>query len=240
MEGKESMTSCTISVIIPVYREEERINTALDSLLNLPDMRETEIIVSDGHPQATTIAAIKERYRNLEKVVAVRSEKGRGVQMNTGAGHAKGELLLFLHADTVMDDVAWKLLRAACGRSAELGCGAFDLKIDSTKTVFRIIEKVASLRSRMTRLPYGDQGIFIKRDWFDRVSGYPDWPLMEDVGLMRKIRQNHVRPVILRHAVKTSARRWESQGIIYTTVCNWILLLLFFAGVPPYRLARFY
>ena len=234
------MTSCTISVIIPVYREEERINTALDRLLALPDTGCMEIIVVDGHPRATTINAIKQTYGNLEKVVAVRSKKGRGIQMNTGAGYAKGEVLLFLHADTVMDAAAWKFLHAACGRSVELGCGAFDLKIDSTKPVFRMIEKAASLRSRMTGLPYGDQGIFIKRDWFDRVGGYPDWPLMEDVGLMRKIRQNHVPQVIFRHAVKTSARRWESQGVVYTTVRNWILVLLFFAGVSPHRLARFY
>jgi hypothetical protein len=160
--------------------------------------------------------------------------------MNTGAGYAKGELMLFLHADTVIDETAWRLLRSECGHRAKLCCGAFDLKIASSKKVFRVIEKVASLRSRVTRLPYGDQGIFVGRDLFDRVSGYPDWPLMEDVELMRRIGRKHVRPVIFRHAVQTSARRWESRGVAYTTARNWVLILLFFAGVPPHRLAKFY
>ncbi len=240
MNVKESGISCTISVIMPVYREEERINAALDRLLNLPDTGCMEIVVADGHPQATTVAAITETYRNLEQVVAVRSAKGRGIQMNTAAGYARGNVLLFLHADTVMDETAWRMLQTACESGTGRVCGAFDLEIASSKKMFRIIEKTASLRSRITRLPYGDQGIFIQRELFDRVSGYPEWPLMEDVGLMRKIRRKYVRPVIFRHAVKTSARRWETQGLLYTTARNWVLILLFFAGVPPHRLAKFY
>ena len=240
MENHKTGAFCTISIIIPVYGEESRINTALARLLALPDTRTMEIIVADGHPRATTINAIKQTYTNLEKVVAVRSEKGRGIQMNTGAGHAKGELLLFLHADTVMDETAWRMLQTACEVGTDGFCGAFDLEIGSSKPVFRIIEKTASLRSRITRLPYGDQAVFVRRELFERVGGYPDWPLMEDVELMRKIKREHVRPVIFRHTVKTSARRWESRGIICTTGRNWVLILLFFAGVPPHRLAKFY
>jgi len=240
METRGTTEPCTISVIIPVYREEELINTALDRILNLPDPGKREIIISDGHPQATTIAAIKEEYRNHPRVVPILSAKGRGCQMNTAAGYARGNVLLFLHADTVMDPTAWTLLHRACAGRTGRFCGAFDLEIDHGKKVFRIIEKVASLRSRITRLPYGDQSIFIEKELFDQVSGYPDWPLMEDVGLMRKIRRHHIRPKIFRHAVKTSARRWESQGILYTTARNWVLILLFFANVPPHRLAKFY
>ena len=240
METKGSIEPCAISVIVPVYREEELINKALDRILNFPDKGAGEIIISDGHPEATTINAIEEEHRNHPKVVTVRSAKGRGTQMNTAAGYARGNVLLFLHADTLMDQTAWILLHRLCAVGTDRLCGAFDLEIDHGRKVFRIIEKVASLRSRITRLPYGDQGIFINREFFNRMSGYPDWPLMEDVELMRKIRREHVRPVIFRHAVKTSARRWERRGVIHATIRNWILVLLFFAGVSPHRLAKFY
>lgn len=231
---------CEISVIMPVYREERLINQALERLVEFSQNGCMEIIVSDGHPEASTIAAINTEYLNRQDVVPVRSEKGRGVQMNTGAAHAKGDVLLFLHADTVVDKIAVHLLRKTCAACGDHLCGAFDLEIDSPEKVFRIIEKTASLRSRITGLPYGDQGIFLKAGLFHLVNGYPSWPLMEDVGLMRKIGKRKIQPLIFRHAVKTSARRWKTGGVVYTTIRNWVLILLFFAGVSPHRLARFY
>jgi len=118
--------------------------------------------------------------------------------------------------------------------------GAFDLRIDSDSLFLRYISVRASLRSRWNRMPYGDQAIFMRKKYFDQIGGFKDIPLMEDVELMRRIRKDGRKINILPDKVTTSARRWQRDGALYTTVRNRVLVALFRLGVNPARLAKYY
>jgi rSAM/selenodomain-associated transferase 2 len=228
------MNRCDISVVMPVFHEADQINKAVDSLHGLAFNGRLEIIVADGDPEKSTLKAIRD-----PRVKKISSEKGRGRQMNTGARLASGEILLFLHADTELP--ADGLIRIGAVMS-EAGCvgGGFDLEIGSGRLCFRLIERVASLRSRITRMPYGDQAIFVRKDYFFDLGGFRELPLMEDVDLMGRVRRSGGKIRIISDRVKTSARRWEREGVLYCTLRNWILVLLWRIGVSPERLARFY
>ncbi len=174
-----------------------------------------------------------------EGVIKVRSPRGRGRQMNEGAGYATGDILLFLHADTELPLNALSLIGNAMQDGHYAG-GAFDLAIKSPHPLFRMIEFSASLRSRITRIPFGDQAIFIRKDYFDTIGGYQDIPIMEDVEIMKRIRKKGDRIIIFRDRVATSSRRWDSEGIVRCTLRNWLLQALYPLGVSPHTLARFY
>jgi hypothetical protein len=118
--------------------------------------------------------------------------------------------------------------------------GAFNLAIADSGLAFRIIERVASVRSRLTHIPYGDQAIFIRRDYFQALGGYKDLPIMEDVDLMRRIKRVGGRICIINTAVLTSSRRWRAEGIIICTFRNWAIILLYLCGVSPARLSQWY
>jgi rSAM/selenodomain-associated transferase 2 len=228
------MNRCDISVIIPVFHEEDLINKAVDNLHGLSFDGRLEILVADGDPEESTLKVIRDA-----RVKKIPSEKGRGKQMNTGARLATGEVLLFLHADTELPpDGLTRIGAVMC----EDGCvgGSFDLGIDSDRPCFRLIERAASLRSRITRMPYGDQAIFLRRDYFLGLGGFRELPLMEDVDFMRRVRQSGGKIHIINDKVKTSARRWEREGVLYSTLRNWMLVLLWRIGVSPDRLKRFY
>jgi rSAM/selenodomain-associated transferase 2 len=167
------------------------------------------------------------------------SEKGRGNQMNRGAALAAGEILVFLHADTTLPPDAIELIETTL-RDTSCMAGAFDLAIDSERPVFRFIEKAASLRSRVTRIPYGDQSIFMRRTDFRDLGGFKNIPIMEDVDIMRRIKKRGGKICIIDRAVRTSSRRWDREGIVYTTLRNWLLLSLYHLGVKPEILVRFY
>ena len=230
-----------LSVIIPVYKETQGISRVLNTLLALSIPFSCEILVVDGEPEATTLKYLGSRGYADPRIRQIKSGRGRGTQMNAGAAASCGRLLFFLHADTCPDQPGMDALFQAWQRSdSALFCGAFDLAIDSPKPWFRIIERTASLRSRLTRIPYGDQGIFISRSLFKELGGFPDEPLMEDVGLMSSVKRAGVRPLFLDHKILTSARRWETQGVIYTTLRNWILISLYNLGVPPGKLESWY
>lgn len=224
------------SIIVPVFNEGASINQLIEHARALAGGSglSAEIIVVDGDPGGKTIASIGDR-----EVVTTLGIKGRGSQMNAGAALAKGEILLFLHADTKLPDDALPLIDAACGRSASVA-GAFDLAIDSQRPVFRLIEKTASLRSRLTRIPYGDQAFFFDADYFRRLGAFAGIPLMEDVEIMRRIKKRGDRIVFIDRPARTSARRWEKEGIMKCTVRNWCLISLYLFGVSPGRLVRFY
>jgi rSAM/selenodomain-associated transferase 2 len=225
---------CNISIVIPVFHEEKVINKTVDTLRRLTFEGRLEIIVVDGDPGEQTLAAISD-----SRVIKTRSEKGRGKQMNAGAMLASGEVLLFLHADTELPPDG---LTQICTVMRDKNCmgGSFDLGIGSDRFCFRLIERAASLRSRITRMPYGDQGIFLRRESFFNLGGFRELPLMEDVDLMRRVRQSGKKIHIIARKVKTSARRWEKEGVVYCTFRNWLLILLYLLGVSPQRLERFY
>lgn len=232
-----------LSIIIPVFRESAFISSILHAILDLIIPVPFEIIVCDGESSRSTLTHLKadKTLFGHTAIKLISAPKGRGPQLNAGVKTAEGEFFLFLHADTRMDQNGMDLMLTAWQDHVDpLFCGAFDLCIDSEKKVFRIIEKIASARSRFTRIPYGDQGIFMSRQLFEKINGFPDVPIMEDVGIMSRVKKKGVPPIFLPHPVCTSARRWKNQGIIFTTFRNWALISLYFFGVPPRVLEKFY
>lgn len=227
------MTS-RFSIILPVLNETALINPMMDHLESLEGSENCEFIVVDGTPDGGTIKAV-----TRQGVQCVKSPQGRASQMNTGAAMAMGEILIFLHADTRLPRQALELINQAMTRQALIG-GAFDLHIDTERLILKIIARIASLRSRLTRIPYGDQAIFIRRDYFHQMGGYPEIPLMEDVALMRRIKRAGGRIGFIPEPVITSARRWEQEGILYTTLRNWLLLSAYTLGMAPDKLAKYY
>ena len=223
-----------LSVIIPVLNEARIINSTIDQLVQLDFGGDLEIIVVDGNPGGNTISAV-----NHPNVIKVIGAQGRGAQMNKGAAVATGNVLLFLHADTCLGHDALQQIFKVFDRNDVAG-GAFDLEIQSAKKIFRLIEKVASIRSRLTRIPYGDQAIFLKKQLFDHIGGFKDIPIMEDVELMRRIKKAGMPIKLIRRTVRTTSRRWEKEGIVYGTLRNWTLITLYLLGVSPEKLNKFY
>lgn len=223
-----------ISIIVPVLGEQALIAATLDHLEGLAFQGRREIIVVDGAADAGTIARIARAG-----VICTASPAGRGIQLNKGAALARGRILLFMHADTRLPGPALKLVATAVDGKHAIA-GAFSLGIASHRPAYRRIEAVANWRSRRLGLPYGDQAIFVKKAVFDALKGFKPIPLMEDVDLMRRLNRTGGRIVLLAAKVATSARRWEKEGIVYTTLRNWMLLALFTAGVKPQRLVRWY
>jgi rSAM/selenodomain-associated transferase 2 len=226
-------TGISISIIVPVLNEQEQINGLITRIRCL-DPGPLEIIVVDGDPQGGTISAI-----GSTGVTAIVSNKGRGRQMNHGASVAAGTVLLFLHADTDLPADALKHIEAAMSCTTH-AAGAFDLGIMSSRPIFRMTERYVALRTRLTRVPFGDQAIFIRRSVFEQLGGYRDIPVMEDVELMKRIRRSGHGICIIPERVMTSPRRWEQEGILACTLRNWCLQAAFALGVPPRHLSRWY
>jgi len=224
----------SISIVIPVLDECENINRLIGHLRALPARTDPEIIVVDGDPDQGTVRAIEH-----SRVVAATAGPGRALQMNAGAARASGDVLLFLHADTFLPWNAFELIAQSMREDRCVG-GSFDLGILSDRRIFRITEWYAALRTRITRVPFGDQGIFLRKAYFDTLGGYREIPIMEDVELMTRIRKRDDAICILPGKVMTSPRRWEKEGVLYATLRNWALQLAYAAGVPPERLARWY
>ncbi|MHC4167303.1 MAG: TIGR04283 family arsenosugar biosynthesis glycosyltransferase [Planctomycetota bacterium] len=229
-----SQKQCDFSIIIPVLNEADRINSLIQHLHGRGSDSAYEIIVVDGDPQANTVNAIRE-----QSVVKLTTQKGRGRQMNAGAEVARGRVLIFLHADTALPEDALEKISRALENSDYVG-GAFDLRIDSDTLFLRYISMRASHRSRSNRLPYGDQAIFLRKEYFDHIGRFKDIPLMEDVELMLRIKKDRKKICILPDKVTTSARRWQRDGALYTSVRNRVFVALFHLGVSPSRLARHY
>jgi len=228
------VNSIKFSIIVPVFQERETINGLMEHLHQLDTEKDCEIIVVDGDEEKDTLRAIHSNH-----VIKVSSEKGRAKQMNAGASVAKGEILIFLHADTELPILAFKKIRAAVEQKGYIA-GAFDLGIRSNKLIFKIISFLASLRSRLNRIPYGDQAIFIRREYFEKIGGYQEIPLMEDVELMKRIKKSGHKIQIFHDRVWTSPRRWEKEGVIFCIFRNWTLQVLYFLGVSPHKLIQFY
>ena len=224
----------TFSVIIPVLNEAPVINHTVEHARHIGAHCNFEIIVVDGDAEGRTINKIKH-----SEALTITARRGRGTQMNAGATIAKGDILIFLHTDTKLPMDAFTDISAAlCERNYD--AGAFTLGIESDRFTYRVIEKMVSIRSGITKIPYGDQAIFVKKKVFTALGGFQEIPLMEDVEFMRRLKKNGYSICVLPKEVKTSARRWEQEGIFYCTVRNWLLITLYLAGVRPEKLVRFY
>ncbi len=220
-----------LSIIIPVLNEAETIAARLDALQALR-ARSVEVIVVDGGSADDSPA----RAAPLADRV-ITAPRGRGRQMNAGAEQATGEVLLFLHADTVLPDLATERIEAAVTGGALWG--RFDVRIDGASVMLPIVAALMNGRSRLTGIATGDQAIFATREAFERVGGFPDIPLMEDIAFSSAMRRI-ARPVCLAEKVTTSGRRWEKHGVWRTILTMWWLRLRFWFGVSPQTLAREY
>jgi rSAM/selenodomain-associated transferase 2 len=217
-----------LSVVIPALDEAAVL---ADTLASLP--AGTEVIVADGGSADATRAIARAHGARV-----VESAPGRAVQMNAGAAAATGAVLLFLHADTRLPEGAPQAIAAALADPEVVG-GAFRLGIDSEDGFLRVVAAAANLRGRLTGVFYGDQGVFARREAFAALGGFPPLPIMEDVAFGRRLKRLG-RVVLLRDRVATSARRWERENPLYTTLRNTVLVSLFLLGVAPERLARWY
>lgn len=229
----------SISIIIPVLHEQERINGLIGHLkgqgawIKGQEKHGLEIIVVDGDQQGSTIATIVDH-----EVIGITAKKGRGSQLAAGAEVATGSIILMLHADTLLPDNG---LRAVTGAVANgIDWGAFQLGIDAPGCAYRIIERFVDLRCKLFALPYGDQAIFVTRTALKSIGGIPLLPLMEDVELARRLRKAGKRFTLLPQRVQTSPRRWKQDGIIRRTLRNWWLLVRYLTGADPAGLARRY
>lgn len=219
-----------LSVVIPTLDETQTLAGTLTAARQ-PGV--AELIVADGGSRDDTVRVA----RSLADVV-LEVPRGRARQMNAGAAAARGDVLLFLHADTRLPACYPAFVGKALGDPAAVG-GRFDVRVDADGIAYRIIERGISLRSRVTGVATGDQAIFVRRAVFERLAGYPPLPLMEDIALCRALkREGHM--VALHEAVVTSARRWQRHGVARTVLLMWALRTAYYLGVSPARLARVY
>lgn len=219
-----------ISVVIPLLNEAKSIAASLSALMALAPY---EIIVVDGGSTDAT-----REICGSFGVKVFTSERGRARQMNFGARHASGDVLLFLHADTRLPPSAFDDIVSALNDPRYLG-GRFDVELEGDHWMLKVIGRMISYRSRVTRVGTGDQAIFVRRAVFERMGGYPDIPLMEDIAFCRTLkRMGDV--ACLRSRVTTSGRRWEADGVWRTILRMWTLKSLYLAGVSPARLKHFY
>lgn len=220
-----------LSIVIPALNEAAGIEDALRALQPLR-ARGVELVLADGGSSDGTA----ERAAPWVDAV-VEAPRGRALQMNDGAAAAQSDVLLFLHADTRLPPLAdVQVLQAlACG-----ACwGRFDLRIDGRPWMLRVVGALMNLRSRWSGIATGDQAIFVTREAFERVGGFPAQPLMEDIEISRRLKRLG-RPACLRACVHTSGRRWEQRGVWRTIVLMWRLRLAYWLGASAESIAKAY
>ena len=221
-----------ISIIIPVLNDAESLATLLEELSG-SKAHDIEIIIADGGSRDHT-RQIASQY--TDKIVT--SARGRARQMNAGALIANSDILWFLHADSRLSH---NLLDNMMQQSKlKMGWGFFKIRLSGQQVLFRIIEFMMNQRSCITKIATGDQGIFIAKDLFFTVGGFPEIPLMEDIAMTKQLKKKQ-RPLCIKHLrLTTSSRRWEEQGILRTVLLMWRLRLAYFLGADPEQLAKRY
>ncbi|HEX2251931.1 MAG TPA: TIGR04283 family arsenosugar biosynthesis glycosyltransferase [Thermoanaerobaculia bacterium] len=223
------MTPARLAIVVPTLDEEDNLRRHLPHALAMAD----EVVVSDGGSRDATVRVAEELGARV-----VTGPPGRGGQLHRGALATTSEILLFLHADTQLPDGAADLVRRAIADGAE--GGAFFVRFTEERPwVLRIGERLVNLRTRLTKLPLGDQAQFLRRGVYEELEGFESWPILEDLDMARRLRRRQ-RLALLWPPVRTSARRYLGRGILRTLVGNWLIWLLYAIGVSPHRLAGLY
>jgi len=225
------MPATSVSIVIPALNEGARIR---GTLAKLQAARENghELILVDGGSSDETVSMARPLVDQL-----IISRPGRAIQMNAGAKASCGKILWFLHADTLVPDNALEALQSVV--RAGHRWGRFNVRLSGPDWQLRIIERMMNLRSCITGIATGDQGIFVLADMFWQLDAYPDIPLMEDIALSRRLRKIG-RPACVREVLVTSSRRWVQNGILRTVMLMWTLRFLYWLGVSPNKLVRWY
>mgnify|MGYP002713254024 CR=1 FL=1 len=220
-----------LSVVLPVLNE---AGCLADTLACLQPLRQRghQVILADGGSDDDSVRIATPLVDDV-----LTGPAGRGRQMNQGAGRADGDVLLFLHADTRVPAHVDRVILTALGSCS--GWGRFDIGLSGSHPLLRLVELSMNLRSRLTRIATGDQGLFVSRDLFERCGGFSEQPLMEDIDLSRALKRLS-RPLCLPQRLVTSSRRWEQRGMLRTVMLMWYLRAAYFLGVPAERLARRY
>ncbi len=221
-----------LSVIIPCLNEADGIAESLRALALLR-ARGVEIVVVDGGSADNTAAVA----RPLADQV-INAPRGRARQMNTGAAHARGDILLFLHADCRLPVAADGLIIDGLNRARKTW-GRFDVTLAGRHPMLRVVGAMMNLRSRLTGIATGDQGIFVTRALFETAGRFPDIALMEDIALCKTLKA-FGGPLALRHRIVASGRRWEKHGVLRTILLMWRLRLQYWLGANPDTLAKIY
>jgi rSAM/selenodomain-associated transferase 2 len=221
-----------ISIIIPALNEAAALPATLAPLQPLRARGHEVVVVDGGSADGTPEVA----RAMADRVIA--SPRGRAAQQNAGAAAAEGDVLLFLHADTLLPRDADRLVLDGLHASGR-GWGRFDVRLSGAAPLLRVVERMMGVRSRVTGIATGDQAIFVRADWFRRAGGFPPMPLMEDVALSGALK-GLGPPLCLRARVTTSSRRWEERGIARTIVLMWRLRMAYALGADPARLADRY
>ena len=226
-----AVSEAIISIIIPALDEEAGIEQTLRAVHGREG---TEVIVVDGGSRDNTA----EKAREIAHMV-ITAPRGRAAQMNAGAHEARGGILFFLHADCLPPEGFPDLIRSVLGRP-HVAAGAFDIRIDRSGLPYRLIERAANIRTRLTGVPYGDQGLFISRNNFDALGGFREMPIMEDIEIGRRLKRMG-RVGFLRQPMLVSARRWLRDGLIRTTLLDWALAIAYtLLRVSPEKLSGYY
>ena len=223
------MTPFRLSVVIPALNEAAGMAAALQALAPLV-ARGAQVVVADGGSTDDTVAL-------ASAVQVAHAPRGRALQMNAGAQHASGDILLFLHADTRLPPDADRLIEQALASTQVWG--RFDVRIEGQPRMLRVIAAFMNRRSRWTGIATGDQALFMTRAAFDAVGGFPAQPLMEDIEMSARLLKLS-RPACLRARAVTSGRRWETRGVWRTVLLMWRLRLAYWRGAAPERLAEWY
>jgi len=221
-----------LSVVIPVLNEAATLRATLEALQSLRS-RGVDVVVADGG----SVDGTADLAVGLADTV-LSAPKGRARQMNAGARAAQGGVLLFLHADTALPAEADRLVLDGLAASGK-AWGRFDARISGRPWLLRAVAFCMNRRSRWTGISTGDQAMFVRREAFQALGGFPDQPLMEDIELSKRLRQTGP-PLCLREPVATSGRRWERDGVCRTILLMWRLRWLYWRGVPAEKLAEEY
>ena len=217
-----------LCIVVPVLDEAASLRARLKAL-DAFRRRGARVVVVDGGSGDDTLTIAREHAD-----LALLAPRGRASQMNAGAAACPADVLLFLHADTVLPDNADALVRRAT--LGPFAWGRFDVRIDSPRAALRMVSAMMNLRSRWTGIATGDQALFVRHDLFRQIGGFPDLPLMEDIAMSRALKR-HGPPACLKDRVTTSARRWERHGVWRTIVLMWHLRAAYFLGADPRQLA---
>jgi len=225
------MMPLSVAVIIPVLNEAQSLRQYMAQFEALEN--EYNIIFCDGGSEDETCTLLQNHDLNY-----CQSSRGRPLQMNAGASACESDVLVFIHADTIISSSDIELIKKTMQDSSVVG-GRFDVRLSGKGFAFRVIEFMINLRSRITGISTGDQCQFVRRSVFEEMGGFPKQTLMEDVEFSKRLK-GYGKIACLKNKVATSSRRWEKHGIVKTVLLMWKLRFLYWLGTPPEKLAEMY